>query len=85
MVNVAKYFTDFLRKESCGKCTPCREGLAQMLYILNRITDGDGQVGNVERFEELAELLEGTALCTLGKTAAKNRKKLCRYFHLSQL
>jgi NADP-reducing hydrogenase subunit HndC len=80
MVNVAKYFTDFLQKESCGKCTPCREGLAQMLYILDRITDGEGQVGDVERLEELAELLEGTALCALGKTAANPIISTIRYF-----
>jgi ferredoxin len=80
MVNVAKYFTNFLQKESCGKCTPCREGLSQMLYILDRITDGEGQVGDVERLEELAELLEGTALCALGKTAANPIISTIRYF-----
>ncbi|MHC4337240.1 MAG: NADH-ubiquinone oxidoreductase-F iron-sulfur binding region domain-containing protein [Planctomycetota bacterium] len=80
MVNVAKYFTGFLQKESCGKCTPCREGLSQMLYILDRITDGEGQVGDVERLEALAELLEGTALCALGKTAANPTISTIRYF-----
>ena len=80
MVNIAKYFTNFLQKESCGKCTPCREGLAQMLYILDRITDGEGQVGDVERLEGLAELLEGTALCALGKTAANPIISTIRYF-----
>jgi len=80
MVRVAKYFTDFLQKESCGKCTPCREGLAQMLYILDRITDGEGQVGDVERLESLAELLEGTALCALGRTAANPVMSTIRYF-----
>jgi NADH-quinone oxidoreductase subunit F len=80
MVNVAKYFTGFLQKESCGKCTPCREGLSQMLYILDRITDGEGKVGDVERLEVLAELLEGTALCALGKTAANPTISTIRYF-----
>jgi len=80
MVRVARYFTDFLQKESCGKCTPCREGLSQMLYILDRITDGEGQVGDVERLEVLAELLEGTALCALGKTAANPAISTIRYF-----
>ncbi len=80
MVKVAKYFTDFLQKESCGKCTPCREGLSQMLYILDRITDAEGQVGDIERLEELAELLEGTALCALGKTAANPVISTIRYF-----
>ncbi|MHC4371932.1 MAG: NADH-ubiquinone oxidoreductase-F iron-sulfur binding region domain-containing protein, partial [Planctomycetota bacterium] len=60
MVNVAKYFTEFLQKESCGKCTPCREGLAQMLHILQRISKGEGHQGDVEALEELAELLEAT-------------------------
>jgi NADH-quinone oxidoreductase subunit F len=80
MVNVAKYFTDFLQKESCGKCTPCREGLAQMLHILERITKGEGQAGDVEALEVLAELLEGTALCALGKTAANPVISTIRYF-----
>jgi NADH:ubiquinone oxidoreductase subunit F (NADH-binding)/(2Fe-2S) ferredoxin len=80
MVNVAKYFTDFLQKESCGKCTTCREGLAQMLHILERITKGQGEVGDVEKLEDLAELLEGTALCALGKTAANPVMSTIRYF-----
>ncbi len=80
MVRVAQYFTDFLQKESCGKCTPCREGLAQMMHILNRITRGDGDVGDVEELGVLAELLEGTALCALGKTAANPILSTIRYF-----
>jgi len=80
MVNVARYFTEFLQKESCGKCTPCREGLAQMLYILDRITKGEGEVGDVEELGALAELLEGTALCALGKTAANPVMSTIRYF-----
>lgn len=80
MVRVARYFTEFLQKESCGKCTPCREGLAQMLHILNRITRGDGEVGDVEELGTLAELLEGTALCALGKTAANPAISTIKYF-----
>jgi len=80
MVNVARYFTEFLLNESCGKCTPCREGLAQMTHILNRITKGDGEVGDVEELGTLAELLEGTALCALGKTAANPVMSTIRYF-----
>jgi len=80
MIRVAKYFTDFLQKESCGKCTPCREGLAQMLHILERIAKGEGEVGDVEKLEELAGLLEGTALCALGKTAANPVISTIRYF-----
>ena len=70
MPHVAKYFLGFLKDESCGKCTPCREGVAQMLHILDKITKGEGQPGDVERLESLGELLEDTALCALGKTAA---------------
>jgi NADH:ubiquinone oxidoreductase subunit F (NADH-binding)/(2Fe-2S) ferredoxin/NAD-dependent dihydropyrimidine dehydrogenase PreA subunit len=80
MVNVAKYFTDFLRKESCGKCTPCREGLAQMMHILDSITKGEGEIGDIEKLEQLADLLEGTALCALGKTAANPILSTIRYF-----
>ena len=80
MVHVAKYFTEFLQNESCGKCTPCREGLAQMMHILERITKGEGEAGDVERLEELAEILEGTALCALGKTAANPVLSTIKYF-----
>jgi NADH-quinone oxidoreductase subunit F len=80
MVNVAKYFTEFLQKESCGKCTPCREGLAQMLHILQRISKGEGHQGDVEALEVLAELLEATALCALGRTAANPVISTIRYF-----
>jgi NADH-quinone oxidoreductase subunit F len=80
MVNVARYFTEFLQNESCGKCTPCREGLAQMLHILSRITKGEGEVGDVEELGTLAQLLEGTALCALGKTAANPVMSTIRYF-----
>jgi len=80
MVKVARYFLNFLKEESCGKCTPCREGLAQMLCILDRITHGEGQAGDMERLEELAELMSDTALCALGKTAANPVLSTVRYF-----
>jgi len=80
MVNVARYFLNFLREESCGKCTPCREGLAQMLHVLERVTKGEGRAGDVEVLEQLGELLEGTALCALGKTAAYPVLSTIRYF-----
>jgi NADH-quinone oxidoreductase subunit F len=80
MVNVARYFLEFLKKESCGKCTPCREGLAQMLYILERITKGEGELDDIEKLKTLAKLLEGTALCALGKTAANPVLSTIRYF-----
>jgi NADH:ubiquinone oxidoreductase subunit F (NADH-binding) len=80
MVNVAKYFLSFLKKESCGKCTPCREGIAQMLHILERITTGEGEEGDIEKLEELAELLSDTALCALGTTAANPVLSTLKYF-----
>ena len=80
MVNVARYFTDFLLNESCGKCTPCREGLAQMRHILQGITKGDGQAGDVEKLQALAEILAGAALCALGTTAANPVLSTIRYF-----
>jgi len=80
MVNVAKYFMGFLKQESCGKCTPCREGIAQMLHVLERITAGEGREGDIQTLEGLATLLEDTALCALGKTAANPVISTLRYF-----
>jgi len=80
IVDVAKYFLGFLKDESCGKCTPCREGISQMLYILDRITHGDGEAGDLDRLAVLADLLAGTALCALGKTAANPVLSTIRYF-----
>ena len=80
MVGVARYFLNFLKEESCGKCTPCREGLAQMLHILDRICHGQGEASDVARLEEIGSLLEGAALCALGKTAANPVLSTVRYF-----
>jgi len=80
MVNIARYFLSFLKDESCGKCTPCREGISQMLHILDRITHGEGETGDLEKLESLAELLTETALCALGKTAANPILSTIRYF-----
>jgi NADH-quinone oxidoreductase subunit F len=80
MVDVARYFLNFLREESCGKCTPCREGIARSLEILERICNGDGQPGDIALLEELGELLEGFSLCALGRTAANPVLSTIRYF-----
>ena len=80
MVNIAKYFFGFLKSESCGKCTPCREGLAQALAILERITAGEGRPEDIGTLESLAELLSEASLCGLGKTAANPLLSTLRYF-----
>jgi NADH:ubiquinone oxidoreductase subunit F (NADH-binding)/Pyruvate/2-oxoacid:ferredoxin oxidoreductase delta subunit len=80
MVDVARYFLNFLREESCGKCTPCREGIARSLEILNRICSGEGREGDIALLEELGELLEGFSLCALGRTAANPVLSTIRYF-----
>ena len=80
MANVARYFLRFLKEESCGKCTPCREGVAQMLHILDRICTGKGEEGDIELLERLGTLLEDTALCALGSTAAYPVLSTVRYF-----
>jgi NADP-reducing hydrogenase subunit HndC len=69
MVDTARYYTEFLAHESCGKCVPCREGLRQMLRILNNITKGEGQEGDIELLEELSEFVQEASLCALGQTA----------------
>ncbi len=70
MVDVARYFVDFLSDESCGKCLPCREGLQQMKDILEDITQGKGKKGDIELLEALATVMIDTSLCALGTTAA---------------
>ncbi len=80
MVNVARYFLEFLQKESCGKCTTCREGVSQMLFLLNRICAGEGQEGDVELLLDLCGLLEDAALCGLGTTACNPVRSTVRYF-----
>jgi len=69
MVDIARFFLDFTVDESCGKCTPCRIGTRRMLEILNRICDGKGEDGDLERLENLASNIKATALCGLGQTA----------------
>lgn len=80
MVDVAKYFIDFLKEESCGKCIPCREGLERMAQILARITAGEGVPQDIELLEDLAEVLHDGSLCALGATAANPVLTTLRYF-----
>jgi NADH-quinone oxidoreductase subunit F len=69
MVDMARYYTTFLEGESCGKCLPCREGLRQMRYILDDITQGRGKEGDIELLEELCTCLYDASLCQLGGSA----------------
>jgi NADH:ubiquinone oxidoreductase subunit F (NADH-binding)/(2Fe-2S) ferredoxin len=80
MVDVARYFLNFLTGESCGKCTPCREGIRQMLKILTRITGGKGREGDIELLEELAQTTRDASLCALGGTAPNPVLNTIRYF-----
>jgi NADH:ubiquinone oxidoreductase subunit F (NADH-binding)/(2Fe-2S) ferredoxin len=69
MVDVARYFLDFLKEESCGQCNPCREGIKQMLDILTRICNGEGKEGDIELLEELGSMVQKFSLCGLGTSA----------------
>lgn len=80
MVDVAKFFLNFTQSESCGKCTPCREGTKRMLEVLTRITEGQGREGDIELLEELARSIKETALCGLGQTAPNPVLSTLKYF-----
>ena len=80
MVDIAKFFLEFTVDESCGKCTPCREGTKRMLELLNKITDGKGEEGDIEKLEELANTIKTTSLCGLGQTAPNPVLSTLRYF-----
>jgi NADH-quinone oxidoreductase subunit F len=80
MVDVARYFLEFVQEESCGKCTPCRVGTKRMLEILTRITEGDGEEGDIEKLEKLGQQIQQTALCGLGQTAPNPVLSTIRHF-----
>jgi len=80
MVDVAKYFLNFLKDESCGKCVPCREGIKRMLEILNRICKGEGQDGDMELLAEIADTVQETSLCALGGSASNPLLTTLKYF-----
>jgi NADH:ubiquinone oxidoreductase subunit F (NADH-binding)/(2Fe-2S) ferredoxin/NAD-dependent dihydropyrimidine dehydrogenase PreA subunit len=80
MVDVARYFINFLTDESCGKCVPCREGLRQMDKILTNITEGKGKEGDLELLEELSEVAMEASLCALGKSAPNPFRSTLKYF-----
>ncbi|MCQ4635592.1 4Fe-4S binding protein [Anaerovorax odorimutans] len=80
MVELARYYLNFLAGESCGKCTPCREGLRCMLDILTRITEGRGTMDDLDLLEDLAYTAKEASLCELGRTAANPVMSTLRYF-----
>jgi NADH-quinone oxidoreductase subunit F len=80
MVDMARYYTTFLEGESCGKCLPCREGLRQMKYILDDITQGRGKEGDIELLEEISTTLVEASLCQLGSSAPNPVMSSIRHF-----
>ncbi|MFZ5642822.1 MAG: NADH-quinone oxidoreductase subunit NuoF [Bacillota bacterium] len=80
MVDLAKFFLEFVQEESCGKCSPCRIGTKRMLEILHRITSGKGREGDIELLEELSQGIKSSALCGLGQTAPNPVLSTLRYF-----
>jgi NADH-quinone oxidoreductase subunit F len=80
MVDMSRFFLDFVQDESCGKCTPCRIGTKRMLEILDRICEGKGQDGDIERLMDLGATIKDTALCGLGQTAPNPVLSAIRHF-----
>jgi len=80
MVDIARYFLGFTQDESCGACTPCREGTKFMLDVLTKITDGHGTMEDLTALEEVAWIVKQTSLCGLGKTASNPVLTTLRYF-----
>ena len=80
MIDVAKYFLKFLSGESCGKCSPCREGITHMLSIITRISEGKGREGDIEFLEEIAMSTKNASLCALGGSAPNPVLSTIRYF-----
>jgi NADP-reducing hydrogenase subunit HndC len=80
MVDVARFFLDFVQNESCGKCPPCRIGTRHMLDILRRICAGEGREGDIDQLQELAEEIRAGSLCGLGQTAPNPVLTTIRYF-----
>ena len=80
MVNLAKFYLGFTVDESCGKCNPCRIGTKRMLEILERITEGEGETGDIEKLETLAETIKKASVCGLGQTAPNPVLSTIKYF-----
>ncbi len=80
MVDLARYFMEFIQEESCGKCTPCRVGTKIMLHLLEKICHGEGTMEDLKQLEDLAPMIKQTALCGLGQTAPNPVLSTLRYF-----
>ena len=80
MVDLARFFLNFCRNESCGKCVPCREGLPLMIDIMQKITQGKGDMNDIERLVDLGETVKSGSLCGLGTTAPNPVLSSIRYF-----
>ena len=80
MVGIAKFFLEFTVDESCGKCSPCRIGTVKLLEILNKITDGNGEMEDLDKLEELANYIKSASLCALGQTAPNPILSTLRFF-----
>ena len=80
MVDVARFFIEFVQEESCGKCVPCRVGTKRMLEILQRICDGKGEMEDIQRLEDLGAFIKESSLCGLGQTAPNPVLSTIRYF-----
>lgn len=80
MVDIARFFLEFTVDESCGKCTPCREGTKRMLEILEKITEGNGTLEDIDRLEELGNIIKVSSLCGLGQSAPNPVLSTLRYF-----
>jgi NADH-quinone oxidoreductase subunit F len=80
MLDIARFFLNFLSEESCGKCAPCREGIRQLLKVVTRVSEGRGSKGDIELMEEIAEVAGAASLCALGKTASDPLRSTLRYF-----
>jgi NADH:ubiquinone oxidoreductase subunit F (NADH-binding)/(2Fe-2S) ferredoxin/Pyruvate/2-oxoacid:ferredoxin oxidoreductase delta subunit len=80
MVDMARFFMDFIQDESCGKCTPCREGTKRMLEVLEKITHGHGEPGDIELLQELSAMIKGASLCGLGQTGPNPVLSTLQYF-----
>jgi len=80
MVDVSKYFLEFCKDEGCGQCTPCREGVAQMVHVLDEITQGKGTMEHIDLLEELAAMIKDTSLCALGTSAPNPVLSTLQYF-----